>query len=119
MSSRTDTFRPGTYPNTPDEAVTQCNALNPLDLSLQGVSDVGAPWLRSYHSTSLYYHIGPPNGRSCMFPPGRISTTASSRHPGGVMVAYGDGSVQFAAQTINITVWRALGSRNRGEVVSQ
>ena len=53
-----------------------------------------------------------------MFPPSRISTTANSRHPGGVNVGLADGSVRFVKSTINIQAWRALGTRNGGEVIS-
>ena len=113
----TDTYWPKTDPATPDEAVTLCNAINPLDLQFQRVSDVGAPWLQGYHSTSNYFHVAPPQGRSCMFPPGRIATTAQSFHTGGVQVARCDGSTGFVAQTIDLIIWRALGSRNGGETV--
>lgn len=117
VSTYTDTFRPGTYPNTADEAVTMCAAVDPNDLSKQGVSDVGAPWILGYHSVTNYFHVAPPNFRSCMFPPGRIATTAQSEHPGGVQVALCDGSARFVSDTININVWRAIGSRNGGEAV--
>ena len=53
-----------------------------------------------------------------MFPPSRISTTANSRHPGGVNVGIADGSVRFIKTTVNIQAWRALGTRNGGEVIS-
>jgi prepilin-type processing-associated H-X9-DG protein len=53
-----------------------------------------------------------------MFPPSRISTTANSRHPGGANVSMADGSVRFVKTTVNIQAWRALGTRNLGEVIS-
>jgi prepilin-type N-terminal cleavage/methylation domain-containing protein len=111
----TDTFQPGTYPNTADEAVAQCAAIDPNNVSFQGNSDIGAPWLRGYHSTTKYYHVSLPNTRSCMFPPGRIATTAKSMHTGGVMVGMMDGSVRFVTNNISITSWRAMGSRDGGE----
>ncbi len=40
-----------------------------------------------------------------------------SNHPGGANFALADGSVKFIKDTINITTYRALGSRNVGEVV--
>jgi prepilin-type N-terminal cleavage/methylation domain-containing protein/prepilin-type processing-associated H-X9-DG protein len=115
---RSDTFRPGTFPATADAALADCNAMNPLNLSLQGVSNVGAPWLWAYHSTTMYYHVAPPNGRSCMYPPGRIMTTAGSRHPGGVQVLLCDGSVQFASENLDLAIWRGLGTRAGSEVIS-
>jgi prepilin-type N-terminal cleavage/methylation domain-containing protein/prepilin-type processing-associated H-X9-DG protein len=113
-----DTFRPGTNPMNADQAMRDCMAINPLDLSMQGVSVVGAPWIQAYHSTTLYYHVLPPNTRSCMFPPGRIATTAGSRHTGGVNACLGDGSVRFITSNLEVPIWRALGTRNAGEVVS-
>jgi prepilin-type processing-associated H-X9-DG protein len=42
----------------------------------------------------------------------------SSRHPGGVNTLFGDGAVKFVKDPVNIAIWRALGTRNGGEVVS-
>jgi prepilin-type N-terminal cleavage/methylation domain-containing protein len=119
ISSPTDTFRPGTYPTTPDEAVLQCRTMDPTNLSLQGVSNVGAPWLQAYHSTTQYFHVSGPNSRSCMFPPGRIQTTAASYHVGGVHVALCDGSVRFVSDNVNLATWRALGSKAGSEVLGE
>lgn len=113
-----DTYRPGTYPANSDEAVAFCRAANINDLSQQGYSNIGAPWTYGYHSTTSYWHSSGPNTRSCMFPPSRISTTANSRHPGGVNVTMADGSVRFIKNSVNITAWRAIGTRNGGETVS-
>jgi prepilin-type N-terminal cleavage/methylation domain-containing protein/prepilin-type processing-associated H-X9-DG protein len=114
-----DSYAPGTYPNNADEALQQCNAVDATDLSKQGVSDVGMPWIRAYHSTTMYFHGSTPNGRSCMYPPGRIMTTASSRHKGGVNLLMSDGSSRFVTDDIGVNVWRALGTRNGDEVISE
>ncbi len=116
LASKSDTFWPKTYPNTPDEAVAQCESIDWQDLQYQRVSDVGTPWLQGYHSTTVYHHVSLPNKRSCMFPPGRISVTAKSAHPNGVQVAMCDGGVRFVANNVNIYTWRAIGSRHGGEV---
>jgi prepilin-type processing-associated H-X9-DG protein len=47
-----------------------------------------------------------------------LNITARSRHPGGVNSMFADGHVQFVKDTIDLTVWQSLGSRNGGEVVS-
>jgi prepilin-type processing-associated H-X9-DG protein len=114
-----DTFRPGTYPNTADEAVAQCAAIDPENLAFQGVSNVGAPWLQAYHSTTIYFHVAPPNFRSCMFPPGRIATTAKSEHPNGVMIGLCDGSVRYVSEKIDLATWRALGTRRHKEAIGE
>jgi prepilin-type N-terminal cleavage/methylation domain-containing protein len=117
--SKYDTFRPGTYPANADEAMQMCKATDTTNIALQGVSNVGAPWLQSYHSTTQYFHVSPPNSRSCMFPPGRIATMAASFHTGGVQLSLCDGSVRFVSDNIDIGVWRSVGSRDGGEVVSE
>lgn len=47
------------------------------------------------------------------------AVTSRSYHPAGVNAAMMDGSVQFIASTIDLTIWRAMATRNGGEVVSQ
>jgi prepilin-type N-terminal cleavage/methylation domain-containing protein/prepilin-type processing-associated H-X9-DG protein len=116
-SPYSDTFKPGTYPVTADDALAQCNAIDLSNLAFQGNSNVGAPWIESSHSVTSYWHIAPPNGRSCMFPPQRIATSANSGHPNGVNMALFDGSVRFVSNGINLSTWRALGTRNGGEAV--
>lgn len=117
-SPRTDTFQPGTSPLTADQAFNDCMAVNVTDLTKQGFSNIGAPWIRGYHSTTEYYHIAVPNGRSCMYPPGRIMTTANSQHTGGVNFALMDGSVRFLPATVDVVTYRAVGTRAGGEVAT-
>ncbi len=119
VSSFTDTFEPGTHPTDPDTAMAQCNAIDPTNLSFQGYSNIGAPWMYAYHSTTFYWHVTGPNTRSCMYPPGHVHTSASSNHTGGVHVNLCDGSVRFVANSINLATWRALGTRNGGEVLGE
>jgi len=40
-----------------------------------------------------------------------------SRHPGGAQFTFGDGRVRFISENIDFGTLRALGTRNRGEVV--
>jgi prepilin-type processing-associated H-X9-DG protein/prepilin-type N-terminal cleavage/methylation domain-containing protein len=117
ITVESDSFQPGTYPNNADEALQQCDAMDVSDVSKQGVSEVGMPWIRAYHSTTMYFHGSTPNGRSCMYPPGRIMTTASSRHNGGVNLLMCDGSAKFARDEVDVRIWRALGSRNGEEII--
>ena len=119
-----DTFKPGSYPNTPDEARNACLALeadktNPQwkDLSKQGNSTVGVPWMATGHSATWYQHVLRPNEPSCMWPPGRISTTPSSFHSGGVKLLMCDSSVRFMEDQVELFVWRAIGTRNGRETL--
>ncbi|MBA2115431.1 DUF1559 family PulG-like putative transporter [Bremerella alba] len=47
-----------------------------------------------------------------------LYSAARSYHPGGVMVAMTDGSVRFMPETIDLTIWQALGTRGGREVAS-
>lgn len=55
-------------------------------------------------------------GRSTTLPTFAV-VTSRSYHSGGVNSLLMDGSVRFVAQTIERNVWRALGSRDGGEVI--
>jgi prepilin-type N-terminal cleavage/methylation domain-containing protein/prepilin-type processing-associated H-X9-DG protein len=110
-TEKSDTFLPGTFPSTLDQAFADCLAVNIADLTKQGYSNVGAPWLEAYHSTTYYMHNGTPNTRTCMYPPGRMMSTANSYHNDGVNLCYCDGSVTFVFNTVDINVWRAMGTR--------
>jgi len=114
-----DTYRPGTSPLTPDDVVRDCNAVDVTDLSKQGVSNVGAPWLQADNEVTYYYHSQPPNGRSCRFPPGRMAGTANSLHAGGINSMLADGSVRFVGSTIDLATWRAIGTRAEKERVGE
>jgi prepilin-type processing-associated H-X9-DG protein len=73
-----------------------------------------------------YCHFMPPNNLTCDYKSdpdvgwGGVfaAVTATSNHPGGVNVCFGDGSVKFLKNTIGLQPWWAIGSRNVGEVVS-
>jgi prepilin-type N-terminal cleavage/methylation domain-containing protein len=47
-----------------------------------------------------------------------LNIAARSKHPGGVLSLLADGHVVFIKDSINLLVWQALGTRNRGEVIS-
>jgi prepilin-type N-terminal cleavage/methylation domain-containing protein/prepilin-type processing-associated H-X9-DG protein len=47
-----------------------------------------------------------------------IFVLARSYHPGGVNVGFGDGSVHYIANNVDAVAYKALGSRNGGEVAS-
>ena len=93
-TERTDSFWTQTWPTTPDQAIADCQSFRAQNLSYQGLSTSGVPWLEG-STSAMYNHVNVPNKRTCIFPPGRIMNTANSNHPGGVNVALCDGSVRF------------------------
>ena len=48
----------------------------------------------------------------------REFNAARSYHTGGVNVFFCDGSVKFIKDTINIPTWRALSTKDGGEIIS-
>jgi len=102
----------------------------------QGLDLRGFTWWGDAVSTSTYLQ---PNSRLpdiensagyCVYPfqnnpPCQAATTQfpptyafRSRHPGGVNQVFCDGSVKFIKNTINLFVWRGLGTSQGGEVIS-
>ena len=79
----------------------------------------GAGWIhgREYYCAYNHYH-SPNSDVPDMGTCGYGVFAARSNHTGGVHVARCDGSIQFISQSIDLTTWRAVGSRNGGEVIS-
>ncbi|HID76097.1 MAG TPA: DUF1559 domain-containing protein [Planctomycetaceae bacterium] len=77
-------------------------------------------WVDGFVLYTAYYHWWEPNSRipDCAKwgPLRSLWQMARSRHPGGVNILFVDGSVHFVSETIDVQTWRALGSRNGGEV---
>lgn len=63
---------------------------------------------------STYYKINTDavnnSERECAF---------SSKHPGGCNGVLADGSTRFVADSVDITIWRGLGSRDQGEAIGE
>src|SRR5262249_34409812 len=109
-----------TGPTTP--ACSQANPLttNRLD---NPMSWSGGRWSDGSLCYTRYNHVFPPNRLSCLLGgledhDGPILSTATSRHPGGVNLMTADGSVRLVKDTIDATIWAALGTRAGGEIIS-
>jgi prepilin-type N-terminal cleavage/methylation domain-containing protein len=113
ISPIADVFLASGSPVTADDAVNLCNSVDISNLGNQFPLFMGAPWIDGQHG---YLHVNTPNTRSCGFYPTHASMPPSSFHPVGVNLLRCDGSVQYLVDTIDINVWRALGTRNGGEV---
>jgi prepilin-type N-terminal cleavage/methylation domain-containing protein len=120
MTEKTDLFQPtaaGPAPTTPDQAVSMCQTnIDMTNFGNQFRSDYGAAWTQGQHWT-LYTHAGPPNTRSCAFPPMAMLMVANSNHAQGLNLLLCDGSVRSVSNSVNLQTWRAVGSRNGGEVL--
>jgi prepilin-type N-terminal cleavage/methylation domain-containing protein/prepilin-type processing-associated H-X9-DG protein len=90
-------------------------------------ADYSDGWAFAWYVATLYNHVAPPNWRGwdCGFgtsimdvPSEHAVMTARSWHPGGVNALFGDGSVRFIKESIDLRTWRGLGTRHGGEVLS-
>ena len=116
ISPIADVFFSPAQPTTLDAAVLACQAIDITNPASQFPLFMGAPWVNGQH---VCLHVMGPNTRSCgFFTALRASMPPSSRHPGGVNVAMGDGSVRFVKDSVNLASWRALGTRAGGEILS-
>jgi prepilin-type N-terminal cleavage/methylation domain-containing protein/prepilin-type processing-associated H-X9-DG protein len=83
----------------------------------------GGFWGLANHGSTGYNHVMTPNKKSCSVSgswgnSGSGAVTASSNHPGGVNVVFGDGSVRFVSDNVDLETWWALGTINGQEAIS-
>ncbi len=96
----------------------------PLTQNESGSGGRGHSWFDGRHSQSWTYSTRlPPNDRltsnhECELWTHQGVYAARSRHPGGVNVAFADGSVQAIGESINIITWRGLATIAGSEIVS-
>lgn len=103
---------------TQAEIVRNCEAQQ--DLSSRTFQK-GHSWIWGFvtHSDS-YQHVLTPNKKSCWTGDDWLhdmANTPSSEHGGGVNVLFGDGRVGFVSDSVDQTVWWAVGSRNGREAI--
>jgi hypothetical protein len=101
---------------SPNELATACADADPGAPAVGGPprSYAGWTWLLSGKLHTLYSHVLPPNSwiPDCgaddpKHEMGVAAISARSMHPEGVNVAYGDGTVRFEHESIDLAVWRA------------
>jgi len=112
--------------DVPAMAVVQDGLANPINYASWSYYK-GLTW--SYTDAwekQVYAHLLPPNAppintyysNTFRCSEGDSGMNPTSNHPGGVNVAFMDGSVHFIKNTINLSTWWALGTRGRGEIIS-
>ncbi len=114
ISVDSDVFLGSGDPATPDEAIQMCYATDVTNLATQFPIFMGAPWINGQH---VYLHVDVPNRRSCGFYPTKATMPASSRHIGGAHMLRCDGSVKFVTESVNLKLWRAVGTRAGSETL--
>ncbi len=84
----------------------------------------GGSWSMGEMCCTLYNHVSGPNTLTCAglpFPGGMNNMSmcqpATSAHTGGVNLLLSDGSTRFVADGVNLATWRALGTRNLGDIL--
>lgn len=98
-----------------------CTGIDPLTATPL-TSKWGASWCMGENCCTQYNHVAVPNQYSCGGTgfQGTMSNMAmqvspSSNHATGVNVCMVDGSVHFVQSTIDLIVWRAIGTRAGNE----
>ena len=81
----------------------------------------GDRWADGNVLYTRYHHTLPPRYPSCLLGgsqdyDSQAVVTATSRHPGGINLLTGDGSVRFVKESIDARVWAGLGTIAGGEV---
>ena len=80
----------------------------------------GAGWINGREYWTGYNHYHPPNSSIMdMGTCGNGIFAARSEHTGGIQSVLCDGSVRFMSENIDLTVWRALGTRSGGEILGE
>ena len=100
-----------------ERALETCLASSPADSWR-----IGVPWIAGCAGCTLYNHALPPNSPTCsngtsLGDPVRGIYSAASNHPGGVVVLFADGGVDFVSDGVDSFVWRAMAMRGANESV--
>lgn len=79
----------------------------------------GFPWTEGNPPSTMYNHSNVPNSKSCVNAGDVLTSVYSSgsQHFGGANMCLVDGSVRFMSNSIDITVWQAIGTKSRGELI--
>jgi prepilin-type N-terminal cleavage/methylation domain-containing protein/prepilin-type processing-associated H-X9-DG protein len=112
-------FASVTWEGSAAASVTTTSCLQPVSYSPNRLFS----WADGSYSQGLYNHYYPPNTlyMDCIVGVTGINDgwkAARSRHPGGANVLFGDGSVHYVKNSINVAVWSGIGTRAGGEIAN-
>lgn len=111
-------------PSSAEQISTLCRQTGDLYANLE--TDLGTNWVRGNFANSWYNHILTPNSKvsDCSLEQSQhgylnyAAVSARSSHSGGVNGLFMDGSVKLFKDSINLSIWRALGTSRGGEAIS-
>ncbi len=107
-----DIARTGTEPDSFIEAERICPLVRE---GSEHYSYAGGTWLLGGFPHTWYNHVFTPNAATPDCGLVRSACTARSLHAGGVNLTLADGSARFAADAVDLFVWRSLATRHQGE----
>lgn len=107
------------YKDQLQAALDSCKSLDSNTAPI-GMSDKGWNWTGEGYAVTRYNHNMTPNSLSCINDGWVMegAYTASSHHPGGSHSLFADGHARFIKQTISTETWWAIGTRAKGETLS-
>jgi prepilin-type N-terminal cleavage/methylation domain-containing protein len=98
-------------------------------LDLPGTEgDYSNGWPFAGYDSTQYNHVAPPNwsGYDCGIgshvadtPWEHAIVSARSEHPGVVVVSFGDGHTSTVSDSVDLLIWRAMGTRDGEETVTE
>lgn len=99
---------------------SRCRSMDPKTSPVHE-SDRGRLWLSGGYDHYSYNHFDLPNRNSCVNRGNAwgLILSSSSLHGSGVNVLFADGSVRFINDQLDLTVWRAFGTRAGAERAEQ
>lgn len=111
---------PLTRPGQFDLFASACHREVPEGVPIDGAGKPGH-WLHGDFGDTLYNHVLTVNDHSCLNGPSfqQSAWTAGSLHHFGANLLYLDGHISLTPQSIASATWRALGTRNGNEAISE
>jgi prepilin-type N-terminal cleavage/methylation domain-containing protein/prepilin-type processing-associated H-X9-DG protein len=118
--------------NTQDDLTDRADpdlvAATAATITITGKNNRCESWLSSRWDHSVYNAYLLPNQKNaCGFASINFTPTsgtrrgffkAASNHPGGVNVAFGDGSIRLVTNSVGLDIWRAISTASNGEAAS-